>query len=193
MFFEILNTGDLAENSFDDLFCVLSSAEQIHILKYKNEARRRVSLLAHIAVKQGLKKHFGLIDAQIKYTANGKPYVEAPGVYFSISHSKDIIAVAFSKNPIGIDVEHVKNISQLVKDRVCVGCEKKFVKKNGVEGFMVVWTLKEALIKSNGMRLSDISKIRLCFGENITAKGFDNAELKYMIKDGYILSTCELK
>jgi phosphopantetheinyl transferase len=41
----------------------------------------------------------------IRYSENGKPFFEAPGVYFSISHSGGRIAVVVAEEPIGLDIQ----------------------------------------------------------------------------------------
>lgn len=86
----------------------------------------------------------------------GKPYFpDAPHVHFSISHTKDAIAVAVSSVPIGIDIENTKrSISTKVLERICDGQEFLRYKEASPKEQITLWTLKEAYGKYKGKGIS---------------------------------------
>jgi len=47
----------------------------------------------------------GLPPGTVAFTETGKPYFEGSGVFFSLSHSKDVCAAAVADRPVGVDVE----------------------------------------------------------------------------------------
>lgn len=49
-------------------------------------------------------------DLKLSYNAYGKPYFLNVDFHFNISHSKCLIAIALSKQKIGIDVERIRNL-----------------------------------------------------------------------------------
>ncbi|MDP3935439.1 MAG: 4'-phosphopantetheinyl transferase superfamily protein [Alphaproteobacteria bacterium] len=90
---------------------------------------------------------------QIAYGQYKKPYLENNGhIYFNFSHTdaKGILAVT-KRGQIGIDIEHIKPIKdkiEILKQISSVG-EQVWVGKS-LERFLILWTVKEALIKCQG-------------------------------------------
>lgn len=85
---------------------------------------------------------------------NGKPYFEnATDLKFNISHSSDMIAVAFSENEIGIDIEKFYRPNLKIAKRYFTKNENDYINRS-VFGksyrFFEVWTKKEAYLKKNG-------------------------------------------
>ena len=83
-------------------------------------------------------------------------------MHFSISNKNDFIAVIVADNPVGIDIEVLKG-----KDRDNIAkkvlVQEEFLKYENLESklekekkFLEFWTKKEAIIKKNGWKLSDI-------------------------------------
>ena len=76
---------------------------------------------------------------------NGKPYVKSD-LYFSISHSNNILVIAFDKAEIGIDIEYLKprNYKKIL-NYMGAKCENEISQ----EEFYKIWTIYEAEYKSN--------------------------------------------
>ena len=55
-----------------------------------------------------LNNEYGISNYEIAKNKNGKPYLKDNKVYFNISHKKDMIAIAVSKNEIGFDILIIK-------------------------------------------------------------------------------------
>lgn len=83
---------------------------------------------------------------------NKKPMID--GLFFNVSHSKDLITIAFSKSTIGVDIEYVDPYFQYneVVD-LCFSAEEKAMVENAampILPFYLLWTRKEAIVKATG-------------------------------------------
>ena len=87
---------------------------------------------------------------------NGKLYIHSPknlGLFFSISHTNDLLFVAFSEENIGIDTENInRNVhySPIIK-KFSASEQSEICSKND---FFTHWTAKEAAIKWLGSSIS---------------------------------------
>lgn len=74
---------------------------------------------------------------------NNKPKFKYSNICFSISHSKNIAAVCFDLNPVGLDIELMRNCDyKNIADRM-----KFRLNENTKEEFFKNWTLYEAKYK----------------------------------------------
>ena len=101
------------------------------------------------AIQYLLKKTFGIVDAHILKTDNGKPYLsntqDVP-LFFSVSHTKNLLFIAFSKENIGIDAEYTTRHIHYAP------IIKKFpsIEQNEIHStadFLQHWLAKESTIK----------------------------------------------
>lgn len=81
---------------------------------------------------------------------NKKPKFKYSDLQFSISHSKNIVLIAFDKNPVGADVEKMRDRNFKDIFKACNHEETNITKEN----FYKFWTEYEAKIK-----LQDTPKI----------------------------------
>jgi hypothetical protein len=88
----------------------------------------------------------------INKTKNGKPFLLNNNNYFSVAHANNKTILVTSKRPIGIDMELIRDYdkSLLKYLNLPLMSNKKFFKE---------WTRREAYIKRNDLRLSDITNI----------------------------------
>ena len=129
------------------------------------------------------------VTGEWKYNEYGKPYVEG-GPEFSISHCKHGIAVAVDCRPIGIDIEHIRNVAPELVERTMNEKEQKLVesRKSKVESaveFTKLWTQKEAYLKYVGTGIINDLKHVL----DNTGK----ARFETTIKTNYIYTICHEK
>lgn len=89
--------------------------------------------------------------SEVFFTDNGKPYFNDSDVFFSISHSKGLCAVAVSNQPVGIDIElcREKYNSRMVERSLT---EKEKVSFDG--DFTRIWCRKEAIAKATGIGIT---------------------------------------
>lgn len=109
------------------------------------------SALGRYLAKEVAKVFYSIEDTEI-IVENDKPKFKNADLCFNISHSNNIVAVAFDTYPLGLDVEHMKerNFKALL--------ERYNITSNDKELFYQFWTEYEASIKIQ----SEI-KQKLCF------------------------------
>ena len=107
---------------------------------FKTEKRNVEFALSRFLLDFVLKNVYNIKNYEIE-TINKKPKIKNSNVKFSISHSKEVVLVAFSNFEIGADVELIKEIKL---DRY-----SKYFKKNfeSLNNFYDFWTKYEAEIK----------------------------------------------
>ncbi|MFQ9997804.1 MAG: 4'-phosphopantetheinyl transferase family protein, partial [Anaerococcus obesiensis] len=94
-------------------------------------------------------------DLRVKRDKNNKPYVEnILGLKFNISHTEDLVLLAFSKIEVGIDVEKI-NYQFEFKDILenCFTKDEIINIDNNIISFYRYWTAKEAYLKCDGIGL----------------------------------------
>ncbi len=133
--------------------------------------KKRVSNAGISLVKLKAQEFFGEnADFEIAFGEKGKPYLkDYPDFNFNISHSENILAVAFSNSPVGVDVEKIRDANLKIAQRYFSEQEKKLAHNN--DGFFYVWTRKEACIKQNGKGLS-VPLSSFCSLENKNIKSY---------------------
>lgn len=143
--------------------------------------KKRVSNAGISLVKLKAQEIFGEnADLEVAFGENGKPYFKHyPSFNFNISHSENILAVAFSDSPVGIDVEKIRDVNLKIAQKYFSEEEKKLAHNN--DDFFYVWTRKEAYIKQSGKGLS-VPLSSFCSLENENIKTF-----KF---DRFVISIC---
>lgn len=122
------------------------------IQKTKNEGLRRerysVWLLLRYALSDALS--INIRDLDIGRTDSGKWIAE--GVYFSLSHTSELVAVAVSDSPVGVDIEAVRaTLSGRCAERILTEheiSEYNLLPEDKREEYIISkWSGKEALFK----------------------------------------------
>ncbi len=158
---------------------LLPPERQEKIARYRFEKDKLLSLVA------GLLLRHEIGEKPVFFGDRGKPY--ANGVFFSLSHSGEIAAIATDSAEIGLDVEQLPDDSRLkIADRFYHVNERLAVENanHPVNAFARIWTRKEAYLKMTGEGIST----------DLTA--FDTtapplSEQLYTVDlEGYCLSVC---
>lgn len=95
-------------------------------------------------------KDNNIYNYNIYYNKYGKPYLDN-GLYFNISHSKNVIVCVISDKEIGIDIEYLRYSDSVI--RKCFNDKEKNVSLNNKEIFTIIWTIKESYVKLLGIGL----------------------------------------
>ena len=134
-------------------FALIPDDEMNDILGKTNKESRTDTLAGRILLRRILQERFGIspCDTVIAIRENGKPYLrDHPEICFSISHTKNCVACAVGKIPIGIDVETVsRKDHSRVAARMFTDNEKVMADKGTTE-FFRIWTMKESFAKMVG-------------------------------------------
>ena len=145
-------------NALENYFDKLGKQRIEHILKNNKAEDRARALGASYLLLFALEKAGYPIERlpDFSYKENGKPYLrEYPDVYFNISHTKNIITCVISSVEVGVDIEHVRNVSETTINKVFSENEQKLAGFS-MDGYIRLWTMKEACAKFSGAGLSAI-------------------------------------
>ena len=156
----------------------------IRVFYRKTENREDVyKLLGDAACKV-----YSISMPKILKDKNGKPFFEGrEDINFSLSHSGDYVMCALSDEPVGADIQEIKQLSPQMIKRVFTEGEL-----NNADPINL-WCLKESFIKLQGLLDRQYSKIEFIRdGDNYT--GPENCKGKVIdCIDGYIMAVCSYK
>ena len=143
---------------------LLSLKETARANSFKFAKDRRVYILARGLLRILSGRYLNKIPKNIKfdYGEYGKPnYNFQTPIKFNISHSGNIIVMAFARNcEIGVDIEKIKDdfdvidIAQHFFSPDEIQTLEALPEKERVHGFYRCWTRKESFIKAKGSGLS---------------------------------------
>jgi len=140
-------------------------------------------------------KDFGINEA-IHYNEVGRPFLK--NGHISISHSRDIIVIAFNKDhPIGIDVEYRSPKISSIKHKFLSQTDEQLIDLKNDAHLTLVWSIKEAVYKMENIQ-------GLSFKENIHVKiehnlGYVNVNknneihhytFQFIQRDHYVITYC---
>lgn len=122
------------------------------------EAGDNQSLFAGLLLLYSLKRFWKIGDAKTKYRHHQKPYLSNyPELYFNISHSRDVVLVAFSDSEVGADIQYLsdKRKSKLrLSNKILAEAEIRTLLSYDstirTKEFLKCWTKKEAFCKCLG-------------------------------------------
>lgn len=151
------------------------------IERYRFEKDKLRSLIAGLLIRRTIG------EQPLVFGEHEKPYARDNSLYFSVSHSGDIVAIAVDDREIGMDVEGLPAEDRLkIADRFYHPREREYVHgaEDEMRAFCRIWTRKEAYLKMTGEGIS----------ADLTAFDTTSSPLKeslYTIDlDGYCLSVC---
>lgn len=144
-----------------------------HLMEWERERMGRFAksgdraryAAAHLLVRWALARRLGepALDLTLDQTERGKPFVTGPasaaGISFSLSHTRGLVGCAsWSEAPVGLDLEALTRRLKVVEllDEVLSSDEREQWDSHGgpgLERFLEIWTLKEALSKALGVGL----------------------------------------
>ncbi|GFN32185.1 4'-phosphopantetheinyl transferase family protein [Paenibacillus xylaniclasticus] len=136
---------------------LLDEEEKGVYASYLVESKKLEFIIGRILIKTVMSTSMGCRPEEIvlKKNAYGKPFVEGAKMNFNVSHTSGIVACAFSKWPIGLDVERMVPPPYMVMDKAFVSDEMDYVDRQPTEqlkreAFYSIWTRKEAILKALG-------------------------------------------
>lgn len=135
------------------LLPLVSEERREEALKYKHLFGQFACLKSYVMLREILES-LGLSHPFLfEKNEHGKPFLkDNPDIHFNISHCKNGIAVAVSDQPIGIDIESYRNVSDSLIRYTMNEEERRIIAEsaNPVRTFTEYWTKKEAVFKLRG-------------------------------------------
>lgn len=138
---------------------LLSEEETRQASKYQSVSARSAFVAGRSGIRRAASLYTGIPprDLQILPGTNGKPFFQNGGIHFNLSHSGSAVVAAFSRFPVGIDVESRGRCRDFegIARRYFHPSEADLVSKsNNEEQFLRLWTGKEAMLKLSGEGLA---------------------------------------
>ena len=192
VFREHINNSELViwrmEETLDELK-QLSLHHYDHELEgISNEVRKKERILSRYLLEKLLGK-----VVNVHYEASGKPIMD--GVNFSISHTKNYVAVIVGSNTVGIDIEHKSDRIFRVTEKIMskdeletlnsltLGAEKTGTFSAEAQKFaLLCWGAKETVFKMIDEVGVDFTKMNCKIDSEKIILSYKNADfiLKYM-------------
>lgn len=132
-----------------DIFVIeITDADSVHqklLLEFKkkdisNPKKLNEHCLSYLMVDRILREFYKIEEREVIFE-NGKPILKSGVINFSISHSGEFIALAFSVSPCGVDIE--KNIPRDFQKL----SQRMGFKSQTLDEFYADWTTFEAKYK----------------------------------------------
>ena len=172
---------------------LLSEERKNKIARLARPEDRKLSLGAGLLLQQVLALH-GFDDKNIFCGENGKPQIE--GIFFNLSHSHDMVMCAISDQPVGCDIEKVRDVKGNMAARFFSEKEVAYIReaKDEKDMFFRLWTIKESYMKMTGEGLKlGLENVKVDIGDAICifhkGKVQDCTVKEYEVL-GYKMSVC---
>ena len=156
---KVLVSEDIWEFDLEAALKEISAQRREQALKFKHELGQRLCVLAYQLLKQGLREEYGITEnPAFDYNEHGKPSIVGhPDIFFNLSHCKEAVACVVSDQPVGIDVESLREYKDSLVRYTMNDEEIREIESSDdpAKTFIRLWTMKEATIKLMGSGISD--------------------------------------
>ena len=140
----------------------ISEQRREQALKFKHEQGQRLCVLAYLLLKQALREGYGITENPVfEYNEHGKPSIVGhPEIFFNLSHCKEAAICVVSDQPVGVDVEGIREYKESLVNYTMNDEEIAQIKRaeNPAAAFIRLWTMKEATTKLIGTGISNDMK-----------------------------------
>lgn len=144
------------------------------------------------AVQKLLSEHFGIREAEILRTENGKPYLSGnvPPLFFSVSHTGDTLFIAFSDENVGIDAELAsRQVDYLPIVRKFDESERREIVSR--QDFLRHFVVKESAVKWLGGTLArDLYSLKFVRGRLFYGEIELPAAITLKNENGFLIAVC---
>lgn len=163
-----IDPTSISRQTLDDYVLPWLSPEERHRMStFSRASLAHVFLAAHGLKRKFLAQMTGCLPKELQFgtAKRGKPFISGPSMaadwQFNLSHTGALVAIAVSRQPVGIDVEDLsrrvpdldiaKRYFSLREYQHIASCTPS--ERAGL--FLRYWTLKEAFLKAEGWGLSE--------------------------------------
>ncbi len=141
-----MRTVEWAPVSVPAVLPPFGAAFESHLAAYQSPAVYAASAAAWELLYQVLRKH-SLPIGTVVFGEHGKPYFPDSGVFFSISHAGDVVAVSVADTPTGVDIERC---DRAIRSQLIERCLSEREKQTFDGDFLRIWCRKESIVKLTG-------------------------------------------
>lgn len=143
----------ISEEEIQRLLPLVSEERRNEALRYKHLFGQFACLKSYVMLRELLEQRGLAHPFRFGYNEHGKPFLkDYPEVHFNLSHCKNGIAVVVSDQPVGIDIESYRNVSDSLLRYTMNEEEQRIIRESDdpVRTFTEYWTKKEAVFKLRG-------------------------------------------
>ena len=144
-----LITGEAVQK----LIPMVSDERREEALRYKHLFGQFACLKSYVMLREILESMGFSHPFIFDWNEHGKPFLrDYPDIHFNLSHCKNGIAVAVSDQPVGIDIESYREVSDSLIRYTMNEEEQRIIRESDdpVRTFTEYWTNKEAVFKLRG-------------------------------------------
>ena len=141
--------------------------ERAEKLKFSKD--KKLSVGAYLLLRCALSSHnIDISKYEFCYSDKGKPYLKNCPFHFSLSHSGQYVLVGISNNPIGVDIQEIKQVKENITSLVFNVIDQRIydLSDNKLDTFYKIWTFKEAIVKKSGEGLVAIKNKKIDYSNN---------------------------
>ena len=175
----------------DQAWRCLSGAEAERAARFVKDSDRVRYVFGHAMLRLLLARRLAAAPAAIAFATgpNGKPGLAGPGsrLAFNLSYGDGVVALAFARRPVGIDLEAVRDnvrFSQIGR-RFFQPDEQRYLEAGTGSGvrdrFFRLWTRKEAVLKALGVGLSGLGEVSV-LGDLVVADGAGGGAMRIALR-----------
>ena len=162
------------------LLPLVSDERREEALKYKHLFGQFACLKSYVMLREMLESRGLSHPFLFEKNEHGKPFLKGhPDSHFNISHCKNGIIVAVSDNPIGVDIESYRNVSDSLIRYTMNEEEQRLIHESDdpIRTFTEYWTKKEAVFKLRGTGIT--KGLHNLLDGNELVETFVNTEKRY--------------
>ena len=114
------------------------------------------AMAARCLLRRELARRLNCEPQEVLITVNehGKPLLHGNEFYFNISHSADLLCMAFHHEPVGVDVQQLRPAAATLRLAERIMCTEQLSnwcqRGQSVDEFFACWCAAEALVKHAG-------------------------------------------
>ena len=175
----------------DQAWRSLSGAEAERAARFVKDSDRVRYVFGHAMLRLLLARRLAAAPDAIAFATgpNGKPGLAGPGsrLAFNLSYGDGVVALAFARRPVGIDLEAVRDnvrFSQIGR-RFFQPDEQRYLEAGTGSGvrdrFFRLWTRKEAVLKALGVGLSGLGEVSV-LGDLVVADGAGGGAMRIALR-----------
>ena len=143
----------ITEEEIQRLLPLVSDERREEALRYKHLFGQFACLKSYVMLRELLEEQGLTHPFLFERNEHGKPFLkDHPEIHFNLSHCKNGIAVAVSDQPVGIDIESYRKVSDSLIRYTMNEEERHLIETSDdpVRTFTEFWTKKEAVFKLRG-------------------------------------------
>lgn len=165
---------------YDRISSELSEGRKAFVESFSSFSDRMMGAVAGLCM-EGLARSLG---TDVTKDGRGKPVFGRDDMHLSVSHSAGIVAVVWSDAPVGVDVQEVVPMGNII-DRILTPRERAEHTDMSDTDMTMVWAMKESYVKMTG---EGMSRGFDTFDDTILDPGYVFHTL--YVEDGIVLSIC---